>query len=239
MHAQLGQLLGGLGPDAPERVGRPLRHDVPPVVLGEPEDAAGLAEAGGELGAQLVVADADRAGEPGLGGHRGLDRLGQRVRVAGAGAEERLVPPEHLDDHRELAQRGHHAFRNRQVGRGIAGQEHRLRAAFRGRPQWHSGVDAELACFVGRRRDDRAFGGIAVAAYDDRFAAQLRTSGELDRGDELVEIDVQDPGHGSSVLPAGHVRPDRHTEEKRGPQHERYHARHQPDHQDRDGEDVE
>jgi hypothetical protein len=36
-------------------------------------------------------------------------------------------------------------------------------------------------------------GGVTAAADDDRAAAQLRAAQQLDRGHELVEVDVQQP----------------------------------------------
>ena len=51
--------------DPPQRVGRPLPHHLEPVVAGQLPGAARLAEVGGDLGPQLVVADPDRAVQPG------------------------------------------------------------------------------------------------------------------------------------------------------------------------------
>jgi hypothetical protein len=56
-------------------------------------------------------------------------------------------------------------------------------------------VDAERPRFVRGRRDHLpASGGVAGASDDDRETAQLRPPPDFDRRDELVEVDVQDPG---------------------------------------------
>ncbi len=62
-----------------------------------------------------------------------------------------------------------------------------------GGPQRHSGVHAVGAGLVGRRGHDAALGRVAVTADHDGAAAQLRAAEDLDGGDELVEVDVQDP----------------------------------------------
>ena len=84
--------FAGLGADPPQRVGRPLPHHLEPVVPGQLPDAARLAEVGRDLGAQLVVADPDRAVQPGRGQHLGLDPLGEVARVAEV-AVARARPP--------------------------------------------------------------------------------------------------------------------------------------------------
>ena len=70
--------------------------------VGEREPAAGLAELGGDLRAQQVVADAHRSTTAASLPHGGLDPLGEAsgaVVVGDRGADERLVPAHHLDDH--------------------------------------------------------------------------------------------------------------------------------------------
>ena len=56
-------------------------------------------------------------------------------------------------------------------------------------------MDAVLAGRVGRRGDDTAAGGVAVAADDHRPPGQLRAAQQLDGRDELIQVDVQDPVH--------------------------------------------
>ena len=62
----LGELRRGLRADAPQRPRRPVPHHLDPVLRGEREPAARLAELGRDLGAQQVVADPHRAGQPRL-----------------------------------------------------------------------------------------------------------------------------------------------------------------------------
>ena len=65
-----------------------------------------------------------------------------------------------------------------------------LRAATRsGMPE----PDAVLAGGVRRGGDDAALGGVAAAPDDHRLAGQLGPAEHLDRGDELVEVDVEHP----------------------------------------------
>jgi len=54
-------------------------------------------------------------------------------------------------------------------------------------------VHSALPGLVGGRRDNTALGRIAVSADDHREAPQLRMPQHLDRRDELIEVDVQDP----------------------------------------------
>ena len=98
---------------------------------GQAGDAARLGEAGRGLGGQPRVADPDRARERGLGEHAGLDVGGQCFGVVGRGADERLVPAPHLDDHVERPQRRHHLGRGRVVGGPIVRQEHGVGALAR------------------------------------------------------------------------------------------------------------
>ncbi|APE08458.1 hypothetical protein RBB84_03660 [Rhodococcus sp. D-6] len=50
-----------------------------------------------------------------------------------------------------------------------------------------------LARLVGGGGDHSARGGIAATADHHRPARQFRIAQNLDRGDELVEVDVKDP----------------------------------------------
>jgi len=103
-----GEPARGLGPDAPQRVRRPVAEHLEPRLVGEPERPRRLAEAGRQLGLQLVLPDPDRALEPGARADPVVDLLGKRLRVVGVDAEESLVPPEHLDHGVQLPQRRHH-----------------------------------------------------------------------------------------------------------------------------------
>ena len=72
-----------------------------------------LAEPGGDLGALLVVADADRTRQAGPGRDHLADLLRQLDRVVGIvefGADIGLVPAPDLDRMAEIAQQAHHLF---------------------------------------------------------------------------------------------------------------------------------
>ncbi len=193
-NAKVGKLFGGLRPDAPQCVDWPLAHDVHPVRIGEGVDAVGFAEAGGDLGALLVVADAHRTGQPGLGGDLGADRLGQCHRVGHPGTDVGLVPAPDLYGMTEIAQHSHHLIGGLVVGGRVRGQERRVRAAARRAAQRHPGVHAELARLVGGARHHLArLGRIAAAADDHRQADEFGVAAQLDGGQELIEVHVQDP----------------------------------------------
>ena len=124
----------------------------------------------------------------------------RRVLVAGSGAggQERLVPAQDVDDDLaaaplERAERAHHRGRGLVVRLPVDRQEHRVRALAGRDPQRHAGADAVLPRFVRRGRHHAALGRVAVAADDHRQAGELGPAQHLDRGDELVEVHVQDP----------------------------------------------
>jgi len=186
-------LFGDRPPDAPQRVGRPVAEQGEPVVPGQSEDPARLAERRGHLRAHRVVADPDGAGEPGALADGPLHRAGERLRVLAVGPEERLVPPQHLDDDVELPQHRHDLRRRLAVGGVVGRQEHRVRAPAGGLAQRHPGPHAERARLVGRGRDHGPIGDLAAPPDHDGAPGQFRTAQDLDRGQELVEVDVQHP----------------------------------------------
>ena len=187
------ELRGGLLADAPQRVDRPRSHERRPLVSREPEHASRLRERARELRAMLRVADADRAPQVGALEHGALHVARERLGVAGLDRHERLVPPERLHDRREGPQRLHHPRARLEVVVAVDGQEHAVGASLQGRAQRHARSHAELPSLVRRRRDDPALRRVAVTADDHRFPAQLGVPQHLDRSDELVHVDVEDP----------------------------------------------
>jgi hypothetical protein len=152
----------------------------------------------------LVVPDADRAGQPARVEHGRLQLGRQRVRIGDVAAHVRLVPAPDLDVDRERAKRAHHRRRGRVVGGAVRREEHGVRAPTRGRCQGHARPDAEGARLVRRARDDLPRPGrVAVATDDHRTAAQLGPAQHLDSDDELVHVDVQQPGHAVQCGPGG------------------------------------
>ena len=164
------------------------------------DQAVGLVEVAGHLGDELRGADPDRRRQP--AGHLG-DLLAQPlgeggdgrdlevVEVRGGEVDERLVQRQRLHERRGRPQHGHHLLAGRAVGVEAAAQERRVRAP---RPRLagrHGRADAVLPGFVRRRGDHAA---PADAAHDDRLAAQGRLVALLDRGEERVEVEVEDRG---------------------------------------------
>ena len=200
--AQGGEPPGRSGADAPQHVGGAVAEHVVPGFMGEPEEAGRLAEPGGQLGLELVFADADRAFEVGHCADAVLDLAGERFRIVGFGGEEGLVPAGHLDDRVELAQRRHHHRRRGLVRFAVHGQEHRIGTALAGGTQGEARAHPEGACLIRRRADHATFGRVTITPHHHRAPAQLRVAQHLDRGDELVEVHVQHPaGHASVSLP--------------------------------------
>ena len=202
------ELGRGLLPDAPQRLDGPRTHERRPLLAREPEHAPRLRERAPELGAMLRVAHADRAPQVGTLEHLALHLPGERLGIVGLHRHERLVPPEHLHDRRERPQGVHHARARLQVVVGVDREEHAVGTSLQRRAQRHRRPHAELTGFVGGGGDDPTLGGVAVTAHDHGLAPQLGMPEHLDRGDELVHVDVEDPaGHPPSMAHAADVEP--------------------------------
>ena len=127
--------------------------------------------------------------------HPRLDRRGERLGVVGAHADERLVPAPHLDHHRERrAASAITSRRRRVVGRAVRRQEHGVGAP--------AGAPRRAACPSAPRTPaprttpwpPPAAAGSGRRRHRPRRApGQLGAAQHLDRGEELVEVDVQDP----------------------------------------------
>jgi hypothetical protein len=204
--AETFELVDRLLADAPDHVGRSVAEQLVPGLRGQPEHAGRLAEAGGDLRLQLVLADADRAVEAGrlldAGGEVAGEGFGVRrlVGLVRLEADEGLIPAEHLHRGAGVPQHVHDHGRHLEVGGRVDRQENAVRAALLRGPQRQAGVDAEFARLVGGGRDHAPLGRVAVAADHDRLAAQLGVAQHLDGGDELIQINVQYPaGHPTSL----------------------------------------
>ena len=113
---------------------------------------------------------------------------------ATCGTDVGLVPAPDLHRVAEVAQHPHHLIGGLVVGGWVRGQKRRIRAAPRRAAQRHSGVHAELARLIGRARHDLArLGRIAAAADDHRQADEFGVAAQLNGGQELIEVHVQDP----------------------------------------------
>lgn len=137
-----GKLFRRLRADAPERVDGTVGHQRHPVGLGELEHPGGFREAGGDLGALFVVADAHRAGESGFRRDDAADGVGNLDGV-GRHRDVCLVPAPYLDGMPQIAQQAHHLFRGGVVGGGVRGKKGGIRAPACGRAQRHAGMHPE------------------------------------------------------------------------------------------------
>jgi len=144
--------------------------------VGQPEDAGRLAEAGGQLGLQPVLADAHAAVEIGGRPDALLDLPRRRLRVVGLDSQECLVPAEHLDDGIDFVQRRHDVGRGSLVELPVDGQEHRSGASPGRGPQRNPGVHAVFAGFVRGGADHAALGWVAITTDDHRAPAEFGTA---------------------------------------------------------------
>ena len=165
--------------------------------------AAGLAELGRDLGAHLVVADADRAVQPGRLEHRSLGACarsppGRRSSTPRKHSSQPMTSSTTPGSARSADMT---SVGCRLVGLVVDRQEDRvLRRLARGDLQRHPRSDAERTRLVRRRRHDGAFGRVAAAADDHRKPGELGSAQHLDRSDELIHVHVQHPvGHATSV----------------------------------------
>ena len=198
VHADSAQPLGGGRPDAGDdgdlhRAQQVLLH-----ARRDDDQAVGLVEVAGDLGDQLGGPDADRAGE--AAGHLvdpllelateradGGDReVGEAGRLE---VDEGLVERQRLDERADLAEQRHHRAAGVAVGVEPAGEEGGVGTAPARLGRGHRRVDPERARLVRRRRHDAPAAG---AADHDRLAAQRGLVALLHRGEEGVEIHVQD-----------------------------------------------
>jgi hypothetical protein len=86
------------------------------------------------------------------------------------------------------------------VAAASAGKFGPVGAAARRQPQRDARVHAELACLVRRGRDHRPLGRVAASADDHGLSGQRRVPQHLDRGDELVEVDVEHPSRHMTII---------------------------------------
>jgi hypothetical protein len=104
-----------------------------------------------------------------------------------------------LDGRRHQAATGEDLFGEAAIDLGVALEDHGLRAQALRLGERHAGLESERARFVRARRDH-------AGAHDHRLAAQARVALLLDRGEERVDVHVEDVvGVGGGL--AGIVRP--------------------------------
>ena len=186
-----------------------LAHHLEPVLPGEPEHPARLAELGRDLGAHLGVADADRAVQLGGREHVGLDRAGdrppgRRSRCRRTPRPSRAPRPRRRGSPRRVSITTADAasYAGPSTGSSTASGQRRTASLER-----HPRAHAELAGLVGRGRDDGALGRVAAPADDHRQPGQLGAAEDLHRRDELVHVHVQHPGRHRVASPPSPSRP--------------------------------
>ena len=162
---------------------------------GELADAGGFVHAGGQLGQQLGGPDADGAGD----GVRVVDLLLDAVSDGARRAEQPpaagdvevgLVDGRHLDEVGVLLQQLDQRPVDGEVGLHVDRQEHPVRAEPLGLRDGQRAVHPVGARLVGTGRDHAP--PPALAADDDRQAAQLGSARLLHRGEEGVHVEVED-----------------------------------------------
>ena len=129
-----------------------------------------------------------------------VDVVGVELR-GGAQVDEGLVERERLDQGRGRAEHLHHRPAGVAVGVEAAVEERRVRAPGPRLPGGHRGPHPEDPGLVGRGRHHAA---AADPADHDRLAAQRGLVPLLDRGEERVEVEVQDGGvrpHRPALMP--------------------------------------
>ena len=194
--AEPGQAFGGLRPDAPQRVGRRSPMTSNHVSSVSRKTPAGLPKPVASLACSLFCPMPTVQSRSVASRTRRWMSRAIGLGIVGSMPRNASSQPSTSTTASSSSQRGHHSRGRRVVGVAIDRQEHRLRTPSRRRTKRQTRVNAELPGLVGRRADDAPLRRIAVAADDDRPAAQLRTAQHLDRGDELVQVDVQHPaGH--------------------------------------------
>ena len=186
-------------------IGRSRSCSVPGTTTTRP---SGLSRSEATLAMNFEVPRPDRGGQAaGRLVHVGPDPLGQRrhrrdLQVGQVGlleVDERLVQGQRLHQRGDLAQQAHHDRAGVAVGVEPAGEERRVRAPGAGLARRHRRAHAVLPRLVRRRGHHAAAAG---AAHHDRLAAQGRLVALLDRGEERVQVQVEDRG-------AGRARPHR------------------------------
>jgi hypothetical protein len=182
------------GPDAVELADRQGFDEGRALLRRDDELAVGLAVIGRQLGQELVVGDAGRGGEAGLGEDAGADLAGdvggeRHVLEVGRDVEIGLVERQRLDQRRVLQEDRADLARHLLVDVEARLDEHQLRAEPLGGRRRHGRAHAELARLVACRHHHAA---LAAAADRDRLAAQRRVVALLHRRIERIHVEMDD-----------------------------------------------
>ena len=187
-------LRPGDGADAVELADRQARHERRPPLRRDDEQAVGLPLVGRDLREELVVGDAGRRGQPGLGADPRPDLLGDRggrgdpLQVLGD-VEIRLVERERLNERRVLGEDRPDLPRDRPIDVEPRLHEDQVGTLPLRADGGHRGADAESPRLIARGGHDAP---LARAADRHRLAAKIGIVALLDGGVEGVHVDVDD-----------------------------------------------
>ena len=157
-------------------------------------EGGGFMEFGGDLADEFVRGESFADGDfEGLlnGAANGFGDFDGRFLVVGGEIEVTFVDRGLLDVRREVVTVAEHPVGELFVAFEIAGEDDEFGTELACPGGGHGGVNAELAGFVGGGGDDAT----AFTADGDRFAAQPRVGGLLDRGEECVRIQMNNGAH--------------------------------------------
>ena len=194
----------GLLTDAPQPGDRQRRQERGLRARRHDDEAVGLAQVRRDLGDELGRRDADRRGQPDLGADAALIAAAiscavPEQRPRSGHVEEGLVDRDRLDERREPPKDRHDLATRALVLAPVDRQEDAVRAE---RAAVRSGIaewTPNAPRLVGRGADDAA-GRRPAAADDHGLAAELRAVALLDRGEERIEIDVEDRRHRHAAI---------------------------------------
>jgi hypothetical protein len=201
------QHLLGLAANAPELGDRQRMQERDGLVAWDHEEPVRLGQPRRDLRHELRRGGTHRHDESRLGVHA----LAQQLRDLhgraehGPGArdiQERLVDAEPLHPRREVVHDAHDDLRVVRVPLVVRLEDDRLRAALEGDRHGQRRVHAELAGLVGGGGHDRPGGWMP---HDHRLADELGMIEQLDRGEERVEVGVEDGGGAVVDGPDGHL----------------------------------
>jgi len=165
---------------------------------GDPDEAAGFALVGGDLGSEACGGETGGAGKSRLFGDGAKEFVGsgegRAVEAFGAGKVEiGFVDGNHFDDGREFRKDGGNAIAPFGIFFVMAVEEDGVRAEAAGGAQRHCGVNTEFAGFVAGGGNDAAL--IGAASDDNGFAAEIGAVEEFDGDEEGIHVHVEDGGY--------------------------------------------
>ncbi len=157
------------------------------------EQAIRLRDAARDLRQELRPSDADGDRQPDLVPHAASKRARDLERRADAAlhpahVEEGLVDRQRLDDRRRVLENAEDGLRRLRVGLEARRHDDRLRAELSRAALAHRGAHAERLRLVARGEHD-------AHPDDHRLRLEARLVPLLDRGEERVQVGVQDRRH--------------------------------------------